>query len=273
LASPENPLIDTPNPEYQAQAVLPGTEAHKGENPVWSGKDVLQIALLMFLSPFVIVILVSLVVQRFFYRGLSWPEVAGKPSLALLSEFLVYGAVVLYMYLLVEGRYHRRFLEAIRWNWPRGGAWKLIGLGIVMLVSLQGLAHVLPIPKTVPFDQFFKRPLEAYITSVFAVSIGPLMEELFFRAFLYPVLARRLGMGMGVFLTGLAFGLIHALQLGFAWAPVLLIFLVGIVLTIVRALTQSVAASFVVHAAYNSTLTVLTFIATDGFRHLEKLNR
>jgi uncharacterized protein len=179
----------------------------------------------------------------------------------------------LYMYLLVEGRYRRRFLEAIRWNWPQGGAWKLVGLGIVMLVSLQGLAHVLPIPKSVPFDQFFKRPLEAYITSVFAVSIGPLMEELFFRAFLYPVLARRLGMGAGVFFTGLAFGLIHALQLGFAWAPVLLIFLVGIVLTAVRALTQSVAASFVVHAAYNSTLTILTFIATDGFRHLEKLNR
>jgi len=99
------------------------------------------------------------------------------------------------------------------------------------------------------------------------------MEELFFRGFLYPVLARRLGMGAGVFLTALAFGLIHALQLGFAWAPVLLIFLVGTVLTMVRALTQSVAATFVVHAAYNSTLTVLTFIATDGFRHLEKLNR
>jgi len=273
LVAPENPLIETPSTEYQPQAARPEPETPSVENPVWTGKDVLQIALLMFLSPFVIVILVSLLAQKLFYRGLSWPEVAGKPTLALLTEFVVYAAVVLYMYLLIEGRYRRGFSEAIHWNWPRGGAWKLVGLGILMLVSLQGLAHVLPIPKSVPFDQFFKRPLEAYITSIFAVSIGPLMEELFFRGFLYPVLARRLGVGAGVFLTGLAFGLIHALQLGFAWAPVLLIFLVGIVLTIVRALTQSVAASFVVHAAYNSTLTILTFIATDGFRHLEKLNR
>ena len=273
MASPENPLIESPTTESQAPEILPPQETPKLENPVWTGTDVLQIALLMFLSPFLIVIVVSLVAQRLFYRGLPWPEVAAKPSLALFTEFLVYAAVVLYMYLLLEGRYRTRFSEAIRWNWPRGGAWKLIALGIIMLASLQGLGHLLPIPKSVPFDQFFKRPLEAYITSVFAISIGPLMEELFFRGFLYPVLARRLGMGAGVFLTALAFGLIHALQLGFAWAPVLLIFLVGVVLTMVRALTQSVAASFVVHAAYNSTLTVLTFIATDGFSHLEKLNR
>jgi uncharacterized protein len=273
LASPENPLVETPSTESQAQGILPPQVTPQGENPVWTGKDVLQIALLMFLSPFLIVVVVSLLAQRLFYRGLSWPEVAGKPSLALLTEFVVYAAAVLYMYLLIEGRYRRRFSEAIHWNWPRGGAWKLIALGIIMLASLQGLGHLLPIPKSVPFDQFFKRPLEAYITSVFAISIGPLMEELFFRGFLYPVLARRRGMWAGVFLTALAFGLIHALQLGFAWAPVLLIFLVGIVLTTVRALTQSVAASFVVHAAYNSTLTILTFIATDGFRHLEKLNR
>jgi membrane protease YdiL (CAAX protease family) len=98
------------------------------------------------------------------------------------------------------------------------------------------------------------------------------MEELFFRGFLYPVLARWLGVTAGVFVTALGFGMLHAMQLGFAWGAVFIIFLVGLALTIVRAVTNSVGCSLVVHIAYNSTLTVLTFIGTDGFRHLERLH-
>jgi uncharacterized protein len=98
------------------------------------------------------------------------------------------------------------------------------------------------------------------------------MEELFFRGFLYPVLARRLGRVAGILLTSVAFGFLHGAQLKYSWA-VLIIFLVGIALTTVRALTKSVAASFLIHVGYNGTLSVLLFIATSGFRHLERLNQ
>ena len=99
------------------------------------------------------------------------------------------------------------------------------------------------------------------------------MEELFFRGFLYPVLARRLGLPVAVFLTAFAFALLHGAQLMFAWGPVLVIFLVGMVLTMVRARTNSVAASVLIHTAYNGTIAVAMFLATNGFRHLEKLNQ
>ncbi len=243
------------------------------ENPPWSGKDVLQIAVMMFVTPFVLIIFVALAAQKLVYRGLPWPQVVQKPLLALLTELVVYAAVAAYMFSLAEDRYHRRFLEAISWNWPKGGWLKFMGLGVLLLAALEGLAHLLPIPKNVPFDQFFKHPFEAYLTSLFAISVGPLMEELFFRGFLYPVLARRMGVVNAVILTAVGFGLIHALQLGFAWGLVLIIFLVGVVLTIVRALTHSVASGFVVHVSYNFTLTVLGFISSDGFRHLEKLSQ
>ena len=59
----------------------------------------------------------------------------------------------------------------------------------------------------------------------------------------------------------------------FSWGPVLVIFLVGTVLTMVRAYKNSVAAGLLVHVAYNGTLSVLMFVGTDGFRHLEKLNQ
>jgi membrane protease YdiL (CAAX protease family) len=84
------------------------------------------------------------------------------------------------------------------------------------------------------------------------------------------VLERRLGVVWGVLLTALPFGLMHAFQYGNAWSAVLVIFIVGIVLTIVRAVTKSVGASFLVHVGYNGTLMVLVGVATDGFRHMEK---
>jgi membrane protease YdiL (CAAX protease family) len=52
---------------------------------------------------------------------------------------------------------------------------------------------------------------------------------------------------------------------------VLIIVLVGVVLTTIRAVTKSVGASFLAHVGYNTTLMVLAAVATDGFRHVEKM--
>jgi membrane protease YdiL (CAAX protease family) len=206
--------------------------------------------------------------RHFIHPQRSWLDVAQKPSLALLSEFLAYMVVALYMFLLVEGKYHTRFWRAIRWNWPGPSGFSLIGVGVLML-GFDALGRFLPMPKTTPFDQFFERPMDAYLTVAFAITLGPLMEELFFRGFLYPILARRMGAVWGIVLTALPFGLMHYAQYR-SWSAVLIIVLVGVVLTAVRAVTKSVAASFLAHVGYNATLMVLTAVATDGFRHMEK---
>jgi membrane protease YdiL (CAAX protease family) len=111
--------------------------------------------------------------------------------------------------------------------------------------------------------------MDAYLTAAFAVTLGPLMEELFFRGFLYPVIARRLGAFWGIILTALPFGVMHYSQYR-SWGAVLIIVLVGIVLTTIRAVTKSVASSFLAHVGYNAALMTLAAIATDGFRQMEK---
>jgi membrane protease YdiL (CAAX protease family) len=283
LSSPDNPLFEPPpvNSETQASvdlvadpflrpALSPITRAPKAnENPVWSGWDVLQIAALTLATLFILQLLIVLAARRFAFPHASWADVAQKPSLALLAELLTYLAVAVYMILLVEGKYRARFWPAIRWNWPGMAGFGLVGLGVLML-GLDVLGRFLPMPKETPFDQFFARPSDAYLTVAFAITLGPLMEELFFRGFLYPVVARRLGAVWGILLTALPFGLIHAVQYGYAWGAVLIIFLVGIVLTAVRARTKSVASSFLAHVGYNGTLMILAALQTDGFRHMDK---
>jgi membrane protease YdiL (CAAX protease family) len=265
--APQAQVPSSPDP-FAAAIVVPASIAPPVENPVWNGWDVLLIALLTILTLVFVELFTVLGARALVYPHSSFADVAQKPVLALIGEFLSYVAVAAYMIMLVEGKYHAPFWQAIRWDWQGNATLKLLGLG-VLTVSLDLLSRYLPMPKTTPFDEFFAHPRDAYLMAAFAITIGPLMEELFFRGFLYPVLARRIAVPWAVLLTALPFGLIHYLQYK-SWAAVLVITLVGVVLTIVRAVTKSVAASFMVHVGYNATLMTLAALATDGFRHMEK---
>ncbi len=239
------------------------------ENPIWTGWDVLLIAALTLVAMLVLQLLVIFGAVWFVYPHSNLAEVAQKPILLLVSQFLIYAAVAACMVMLVEGKYHVPFWRAIGWNWPQS-VWKLLALGAAMLFILGLLQSLLPMPKDTPFEHLFDRPRDAYLLGIIAVSIGPLMEELFFRGFMYPVLARRMGAAWAIVLTALPFGLIHLPQYGWAWGAALVIVMVGIVCGVVRAVTRSVGASFLVHVGYNGTQMILALVYTHGFRHMEK---
>jgi uncharacterized protein len=239
------------------------------ENPVWSGWDVLLIAGLTILSMIVLQFLVIFGAAWFVYPHSNLAAVAQKPILLLVSQFLIYAAVAACMVMLVEGKYHVAFWQAIRWNWPRS-VWTWLVLGAGMLIVLGMLQSVLPMPKDTPFEHLFDRPRDAYLLAIIAVSLGPLMEELFFRGFMYPVLARRMGAAWAIALTALPFGLIHLPQYGWAWGAALIVILVGVVCGVVRAQTRSVGASFLVHVGYNGTQMIIALVSTHGFQHMEK---
>ena len=262
-------LAATHFPSPQAAELIPTVPA----DPAWTGWDVLRLIFLTIVALFVGVFAVLLVARWLVYPHAALGEIARVPLVLVAGQSLAYVLILAYMYVLVT-RERRRpdFLAAIHWSWPSNIAVYVLA-GFVLSLALQVLAHFLPIPKELPIDSFFRTPAEAWALSVLSVTLAPLMEELFFRGFLYPVLARRLGLPIAVFLTALGFALLHVAQLGRAWGPVLVIFLVGIVLTVVRAKTNSVAAGVLIHMAYNGTITIAMFAATDGFRHLEKLNQ
>ena len=263
------------NPESRTQELPAPPAAELGstptktllENPPWNGWDVLRLALIQFVIPFLAIIPIAvLLAQKTLYRGLSFAQVGQKLWIALCTQFIWYLVVAGYMVMFVEGTYRQRFWDAIRWNWPHRTWPALVPLGMI-LVSLQGLEKFFRLPSHIPMEDFLKTPSAAVLTAIFAVSLGPLMEELFFRGFLYPVLARRWGLFAAISITSVAFGLIHGAQLAFSPGLVLIVFLVGLVLTIVRAKTGSVGSSFVVHVSYNSTLVVLGVIAgTHGLK-------
>lgn len=239
------------------------------ENPPWTGWDVVVIACLAFATIFVSQFVILFGAHYFLYPHKTLAELAERPMLLLIAQLVVDGAVALYLVLLVEGKYHVRFWPAIRWDWSKAG-WKLLGLGAAMMLGLSLLENFLPLPKDTPFDKLFASPRDAYLVALFAVTLGPFVEELFFRGFLYPVLERRWGIAWAVFLTALPFGLMHLPQYGWAWGAGLIILIVGIVCGVVRAVTRSVAASFLVHVGYNGMQMIIAIWYTHGFTQMPK---
>lgn len=242
-------------------------------DPAWNGWDLLKLLSVTIVALAISMIGALLAARRWAYPYLGMEELARNAVVVVLGQGIGYVVVFAYMYALVT-RERRRpdFWNAIHWNWP-ANPFTYVMAGVALSVALQALAHVLPIPKNLPIDNFFRTPAEAWMLTIFGITLAPLMEEFLFRAFLYPVLKRNLGMAAAILLSAMGFALLHGSQLKFAWGPLLVIFLVGMVLTAVRAQKNSVAASLLMHVAYNSTISVLLFVATDGFRHLEKLNR
>lgn len=85
--------------------------------------------------------------------------------------------------------------------------------------------------------------------------------------------AGRWGRLLALLITSGGFALVHGEQLGQAWGPLLVLFVVGLVLTLTRVVTRSVTPGLLVHVGYNLTLFTLLYLGTDHFRHLERMTQ
>src|SRR5216683_4022196 len=75
--------------------------------------------------------------------------------------------------------------------------------------------------------------------------------------------AGKWGRFIAVLVTSLAFAMVHGEQLGQAWGPLLVLFVVGLVLTITRVVTRSVTPGLLIHMGYNLMLFGVLYIGTD----------
>jgi membrane protease YdiL (CAAX protease family) len=240
--------------------------------PAWSGWNVLAIAAFTAITIFVFTLIALFVVRSLpEYRNASFTELATNAKVIIGAQAAAYPIVLLFIFLVVRTKADEPFGQAMQWNWPGFTGPAFVASGIILALVVDGLARFLPIPKSLPMDTFFHDATSAYMMAAFGITLAPLLEEIFFRGLLFPLVRRSYGVVVGVLLTALAFAAIHGAQLGYAWAPVLSIFVVGVVFTVVRWRTNSVAASFLMHCGYNLALFAALWIASDHYRHLEKV--
>lgn len=203
------------------------------------------------------------------FNGASPQQIATNPLFFIPVQFAAYILTFAVMAMLVSVKAGEPFFAAVRWQAPsadQGLRYAL--LGVAMALGVQVLSAFLPFPKSLPMHEYFREVRFAYAMAFFGLAVAPLAEELFFRGLLFPVLARTLGQVGAILLTGATFSLMHRTQLAWAWAPLLVLFGVGVVLTVIRSRTNSVAASWITHLTYNGTLFGMLFYFSNGFRNM-----
>lgn len=247
----------------------------------------------------VVWICVGVGVGMHLFGQLSLPALQKNTYVLIGMMAAIYGIALSLTNLVLPLFWNRSFSEGVFWNGiiAKKNLWVLVAIGIGSSLLVDIVSNFLPIPKSLPIDDFFKTPGSIWTVTFFGVLIAPAFEELAFRGFLLPALANawdwtatRLtkraplpvdingqpqwsygAMISSALVTSVGFAIIHAEQLAHSLAPLAVLYCVSLILCTIRFRMRSLAASALVHAAYNLTLFATLFIGTDGYRHLEKI--
>lgn len=236
--------------------------------------DVLLITIAGFFSLILSAIFASIVIYIARYPRMFNPkELSSNAFFVIPAQVAAYLMIVGFMAFLVWIRHNQSLGQAIHWNMPaeKLALLALVGGGLMGLCSEFASSFLQRwTPKSLPIEEFFKSPGSGYLLAAFGVLVAPLVEELFFRGFLYPAVERWTGPTASIIITAAAFAAMHGTQLAYAWAPLMVLFSVGLILTIIRARSGSVATCVIVHMGYNLTLFLMLFFLTGGFHHMER---
>jgi membrane protease YdiL (CAAX protease family) len=138
----------------------------------------------------------------------------------------------------------------------------LIALGATSAVTVLLVSAFIPSSGQTPLERLLSSRSAILIFAVFGVAVAPLLEEIIFRGFVFKVLWEVGGPRMAILVTAALFALLHAGQLAGNWGSVVLIFVVGCILSIVRHRSNSIIPSVIVHTSYNAMLFVLFAVST-----------
>src|ERR1700691_1200071 len=151
---------------------------------------------LFFLVAIIVLLLTSVsafaLVMGLHLMGPETPEqLLREPRLLIPSMavgYLIAGAI---LWAIFTHLWQQPFPQALHWNFSvvRRRWVRLLAGGVVLSLVVQFLSNFLPIPKTLPIDDFFRSPADVWMVALFGTFLAPVFEELAFRGFLLPSLA------------------------------------------------------------------------------------
>lgn len=212
------------------------------ESPFWTYED-----LLLFLGAILPCWVLGLVIVRI-------AGVRGTPAQTLTFQSVFFALLLLVLYVLISVRYGRPFWRSLGWTAQTRGLWWCIAAAPALAIGTAALGAVMRAPD-VPniIEGLITGRASLIIVMVFVVAIGPVYEELLFRGFLYPLVARSFGPALGIVLSAIPFAVLHGPQNQWSWQHMTLVGMAGAVFGYARYKTGSTAAATVLHCGYNLT--------------------
>ncbi len=253
---PEEPEEITPgpvaDPVIDNEPARLGLEAAPRAEPFWNYADLGLVAGLVIAS----IVLILLAVGAL---AMLKPALREDPTPLLLpTQFVLYGFIYLCFRLVFGLRYGKPVFTSLGWRSSGLKLWMVALGGPVLALAVSGLAALLHTPKVdSPMDRLTDTPWSLAIFGLMAVTIAPLFEEMIFRGFLQPLLSRSFGVVAGILLTAALFGGLHAPEYSWAWQYAVAVALAGAIFGWLRARTNSIIPSTVMHGCYNALFVVV----------------
>lgn len=219
--------------------------------PFWDYRD-----LAVFIGLIVPVVVLAAVIVHLLRAAI--PGFADTLAVGVLAtQFLAFAIWFLCLWGLFRLRYDRPFWGSLAWVRPADGLRAYAVWGPLLALGVAVTGAVLRTPDIeMPMKQLLADRESLILVGIFAVTLGPLCEELVFRGFFLPLLARTLGDAGGVMVIAGVFSLVHGPQYAWSWRHLMLITAAGAAFGFVRLRSSSTLAAAVMHATYNLTFFV-----------------
>jgi membrane protease YdiL (CAAX protease family) len=155
----------------------------------------------------------------------------------------------------------RPFWRTLGFSWSKHvGFWTSAGLAVGLLIFGLLLTKLIGGEPT-QIDQIINSSAAArYTLALLAATTAPFVEEVVYRGVLYSALQKAAGMFWAIVGVSVLFTLVHVLQYYNNIGVIIVISLLSISLTLVRAFTGKLLPCFVMHLIFNGIQSVLIII-------------
>ena len=203
----------------------------------------------------------SFLLFQFFQPDLTIETLSGVQQISMqaLMDCLLVGFILL----LINKLHRRPILSTLHFTRTENMAvGRLIAAGAFLAITVLLVSSFFPTPSDSPLEKLLTTTPSLVMFVVFGIAAAPILEEIIFRGFLFTVLMDLFGWRVAVVITSVLFAGLHLSQLRGNWPAVIVIFLVGFVLTLVRYRTDSLIPSVIMHTAYNAMIFGISAIGT-----------
>lgn len=235
--------------------------SHSPPVPKWDMWDALKVIILFLFFGYVIMITESFLISIFPFlkENDTIISIANTTIMDLIGITVVfYFAIRQYGHKIADlGLSLKNFLKNVSY-----GILGYISLLPVLLCSLFITTLLISIfryePQPQPIFSMFieeeKLSILTYLTFFVAI-VGPIMEEVFFRGFLYSAIKKEVGIKLAIVISAVLFSVLHAHVVGF-----LPIFILGVFAAYLYEKTGSLIAPITVHITHNLIMVSFIFL-------------
>lgn len=194
------------------------------------------------------------------------PELTTQPAfilLAVLGDALITTGVVAFVTMRLR---QQSAADAFRVAWT---GWRSVGIaaGVGVLAATLATALMTQFSSGTSMMAELSSTWQGLLVISFAALLMPLVEELYYRGFIYTILDKELSRLhprawiLAALIVTAWFGAVHAFQVAGDWVALPVITLMGLVWTLMRRHYDSLLPSMLSHWSYNATLIALSWLA------------